>query len=382
MKDLFKMNVSLYSPTTAIKEDCMETTNTLLLAEFFTATGYLDRLLFAFTEMERLHYGPRGKNQIQKLLNDCSKFFCEEFADFELEATQSEWSQFKSQLKTYHTVIESFIKAPFKSGKKETMVVNYINLIYRNSFEIHNFVLESTNLEIQYPRLGLIQEENIPTITMAEEATRAPLFFLDEKKLQNYGDDKTTKNSPLVFLEMKREEKYEFYLHKGHYFIAQKNYEEAKTNFYRARNYKETAEVLTLLAWSYSLLGEKAQAKSYCLRAVQIDSQYGPAYNDFGNYILAEGQVQESLRWFELAKRAHNYQNREYPYINAGRAYVLLKDFDQALTEFSLALTIAPHHHELHETVAKLKISLEKAQPQFTTTTKATETRGPAPLNS
>ncbi|MBC7427924.1 MAG: hypothetical protein H7336_04875 [Bacteriovorax sp.] len=357
----------------------METTNTLLLAEYFTASGYLDRLLFAFTEMERLHYGPRGKNQIQKLLNDCSIFFTKEFAEFELVATPTEWAQFKTQLKTYHMVIETFVKAPFKSAKKEAMVVNYINLIYRNCFEIHNFVMESTNLEIQYPRLGLIQEENIPTITMAEEASRAPLFFLDEKKLQNYGDDKSTKNSPLVFLEMKREEKYEFYLHKGHYFIAQKNYEEAKTHFYRARNYKETAEVLTLLAWSYSLLGEKAQAKSYCLRAVQIDSQYGPAYNDFGNYILAEGQVQESLRWFELAKRAHNYQNREYPYINAGRAYVLLKDFDQALTEFSLALTIAPHHHELHETVAKLKISLEKTQPQYSTTT---ETRGPAPLNS
>lgn len=357
----------------------METTNTLLLAEFFTATGYLDRLLFAFTEMERLHYGPRGKNQIQKLLNDCSMFFTKKFNHFELEATPTEWSQFKTQLKTYHTLVESFIKAPFKSAKKETMIVNYINLIYRNCFEIHNFVLESTNLEIQYPRIGLIQEENIPTITMAEEAARAPLFFLDEKKIQSYSDENSNKNSPLVFLEMKREEKYEYYLHKGHYFIAQKNYEEAKTNFYRARNYKETAEVLTLLAWSYSLLGDKNHAKSYCLKAVQTDSQYGPAYNDFGNYILAEGQVQESLRWFELAKRAHNYQNREYPYINAGRAYVLLKNFDQALTEFSLALTIAPHHHELHETVAKLKISLEKTQPQFSNTT---ETRGPGPLNS
>jgi Tfp pilus assembly protein PilF len=359
----------------------METTNTLLLAEYFTSVGYLDRLLFAFTEMERLHYGPRGKNQIQKLLNDCSVFFIKEFSEFELEATPSEWAQFKAQLKTYHSVIESFIKAPYKSTKKDTMVVNYINLLYRNCFEIHNFIMESTNLEIQYPRLGLIQEENIPTITMSEEATRAPLFFLDEKKLQNYGEETSNQKTSLVFLEMKREEKYEFYLHKGHYFIAQKNYEEAKTNFYRARNYKETAEVLTLLAWSHSLLGEKSQAKSYCLKAVQIDSQYGPAYNDFGNYILAEGQVQESLRWFELAKRAHNYQNREYPYINAGRAYVLLKDFDQALTEFSLALTIAPQHYELHDTVAKLKISLEKTQPHYQATT-TIERSGPTLLNS
>ncbi|MEA9356518.1 hypothetical protein SHI21_09900 [Bacteriovorax sp. PP10] len=357
----------------------METTNTLLLAEFFTATGYLDRLLFAFTELERLHYGPRGKNQIQKLLNDSNMFFINEFKDFDLVSTPTEWAQFKTQLKSYHMVIESFIKTPFKSARKEAMVVNYINLIYRNCFEIHNFIIETTNLDIQFPRLGLIQEESIPTITQAEEANRAPLFYLDEKKLQTYSEENAKKNSPLVFLEMRREEKYEYYLHKGHYFIAQKNYEEAKANFYKARNYKETAEVLTLLAWTYSLLDNRTQAKAYCLKAVQLDSQYGPAYNDFGNYILAEGQITESLRWFELAKRAHNYQNREYPYINAGRAHVLLKDFDQALTEFSLALTIAPHHHELHETVSKLKASLEKGRPQYNTTP---EERGPGPLNS
>lgn len=354
----------------------METTNSLLLAEFFTATGYLERLLFAFTELERLHYGPRGKNQIQKLLNDSDIFFTREFREFEMQNSTSEWSQFKNQIKAYHAFIESMIKLPFKSARMESITIGYINLIYRNCYEIHNFIIETTSLDIQFPRLGLIEEETIPSITQAEENNRAPLFFLDENKLHSYSAETAKRNSPLVFLEMRREEKYDFYLHKGHYFISQKNYEEAKANFYKARNYKETAEVLTLLAWSYSLLDNRIQAKSYCLRAVQLDSQYGPAYNDFGNYILAEGQVEESLRWFELAKRAHNYQNREYPYINAGRAYVLLKDFDQALREFSLALTIAPHHHELHETVSKLKNSLEKASPQF-----KTDETNPTPLN-
>jgi len=184
--------------------------------------------------------------------------------------------------------------------------------------------------------------------------------LLDEDKLRNYGE-KSGSDSPLIFLEMKREEKYDHFIHRGHFYIAQKKYEEAKNCFYKARNYRDTAEVLTLIAWTYSLLDDKAQAKSYCLKAIQHDPQYGPAYNDFGNYILSEGQAEESLRWFELAKRAHNYQNREYPYINAGRAYVLMRNYEQALTEFSLALTIAPHHQELHETVTKLKMNLEKS---------------------
>ena len=214
----------------------METTNTLLLTEFFTSTGYLDRLLFAFTELERLHYGPRGKNQIQKLLNDTSLFFINEFSHFEMEPTPVEWAQFKTQLKSYHAFIESFIKAPFKSSPKEVMAVNYINLIYRNCFEIHNLIIESCNLDVQFPRLGLIQEETIPSISIAEESSRAPLFFLDEKRLQTYSEENYKNNSPLIFLEMRREEKYEYFLTKGHYFIAQKNYEEAKKHCYLARN--------------------------------------------------------------------------------------------------------------------------------------------------
>lgn len=347
-------------PFTFIKDDSMENTNSLLLAEFYTATGYMDRLLFAFTELEKLHFTPRGKNQIQKAINDASKFFINEFPQFEFETTELEWSQFKTLIKSFHNAIENFIKLPLKSGKKESVVVGYINLLYRNCYEIHNFLMDTTGVEIQFPRVGLIQEENIPSIS-SSELPRAPLFFLDENKFHDYSEQNAS-DSPLVFLEMKREEKYDHFVHRGHFFIAQKKYEDAKTCFYKARNYRDTAEVLTLIAWTYSLLDDKAQAKSYCLKAIQHDPQYGPAYNDFGNYILSEGQAEESLRWFELAKRAHNYQNREYPYINAGRAYVLMRNYDQALIEFSLALTIAPHHQELHETVTKLKTNLEKSQ--------------------
>ncbi len=61
------------------------------------------------------------------------------------------------------------------------------------------------------------------------------------------------------------EEKYDQNVHKGHGFISQKNYEEAQEQFYKARNYRETAEVLTLIAWTYSLLNNRNEAKAYCL---------------------------------------------------------------------------------------------------------------------
>lgn len=334
----------------------MDKLNSLLLAEFYTATGYFDRLIFAFSDLEHLHNLPRGKAQMQKFIEETNSFFEDEFYALNFEATQTDWTDYKKIIKNYNGLIEAFLKSPFKSDKVITAAVNYINHLYKHCFEIHNFVIDSTVIEIQLPRLGLIQEENIESINGA--AQKAPLFYLDEINVRQYHQENIKSNSSLVFLDIRREEKYDELLHKGHMSIAQNEYEEAKKYFYMARNYKETAEILTLLAWTYSLLDDRQQAKIYCLQAVKKDSQYGPAYNDYGNYLLSEGQVEESIRWFELAKRALNYQNREYPYINAGRAYALLKNFDQALKEFSLALTIAPHHIELHETVAKLKDSL------------------------
>ncbi len=348
-----------------IKEDCMEIQKTLILTEFFTATGYLERLLFAFCELEKMQYQARGKNQIQKLLFDFNQFFENQFQQVESQESAAGIENYRTQIKSSQAFIEAMIKLEVKSSSFDKIAMNFINLIYRNCYELHNLINETTSLDIQYPRSGFISEENIPTISQENQDSRAPLFHLNELDITQYATESSTQNlTPLNFLQNKREEKYDQFLHKGHYFITQKNYEEAKNNFLKARNYSETAEVLTLLAWSHSLLDDKKEAKSYCLKAISLDSQYGPAYNDYGNYILAEGMVKESLRWFEIAKRAHNYQNREYPYINAGRAHVLLKDYDQALVEFSLALTIAPHHHELHDTVAKLKISLEKHTPQ------------------
>lgn len=342
----------------------MESINSLLLAEFYTATGYLDRLLFAFTELEKIHLTPRGKIQVQKLCQESANFFSKNFSEMNFESDDYifDTSKFKGHIKFFHNFIESLIKLPLISQKAETNIIEYINLLYRNAFEIHNFIIKNTSLEIQLPRTGLTEVENIPMITgnNTEETFSAPLFSLDEKNVRELSHVESVIKSPIAFLDIKREEKYDHYIHRGHYYISQKKYPEAKAHFYKARNYKDSAEVLTLIAWSYSLLENIPEAKAYCMKAIQKDTQYGPAYNDFGNYILNEGQIRESLRWFELAKRAHNYQNREYPYINAGRAYVLLKQYEEGLKEFSLALTLAPHHQELHETVAKLRNNLDR----------------------
>ena len=128
----------------------MESTNSLLLAEFYTATGYLDRLLFAFTELETQHLTPRGKIQIQKLCQESSLFFSKYLSDMHFESDDYffETSKFKNHLKSFHSFIESLIKLPSGSAESEKMAIEYINLLYRNCFEIHHFLVETTTLEV------------------------------------------------------------------------------------------------------------------------------------------------------------------------------------------------------------------------------------------
>lgn len=337
----------------------MDTLNSLLLSEFFIATGYFDRLVFALTEMGEFQFTPTGRDLFANVINQYNQFFVER-VDLEFninEAPEFKIGTFKKNIKKYQAYIEKLTSLPFGSNKKREIIIQFINLTYDLSHELHNYALTFSHFDIQYPRMSLIKEVYLAKAN--EDLHTSKKFTIDPSDIQeiiNNHHDKTV----VDFIELKRDEKYDHFVHAGHLNISEKNYDKAIDNFYKAKNYKDTAEVFTLLAWAFSFKDNLEKAKSYCLKAIAKDAQYGPAYNDFGNYLLSEGNVKESFKWFELAKRALNYQNREYPYINMGRAYMLEQKYSEALKEFSTALILAPYHEELHDTVKKLRMGLER----------------------
>ena len=337
----------------------MNSLNTILQSEYYTASGYFDRLVFALTELSEFHYTPSGRDLFKKIFDTNTNHFAAQFK-FEIESDEHSFkiATFKRELKNYQQYIEKYIALPFSTKEKVEMVVNYINLLYQFSHQMHDYVLQYTNFDIQYPRQSLSKEK---FTNIENELFTSKEFFIDILDIEELNKE-IKHNSKVNFLELKREEKYDHFISKGHAHISNKEYEKAQENFYKAKNYKDTAEVYTLLAWSYSFLNDLEKAKNYCLKAITKDPQYGPAYNDFGNYLMSEGNIEDSLKWFELAKKAVNYQNREYPYINAGRAFMMQKKYAEALKEFSYALILAPYHEELHATVKKLKQNLEKSE--------------------
>jgi tetratricopeptide (TPR) repeat protein len=60
-----------------------------------------------------------------------------------------------------------------------------------------------------------------------------------------------------------------------------------------------------------------------------------------------------------MAKKSLSYQNRDFAFINAGRAYFAMNEYELAIDEFQKALALNPDNEELQTMVLKIKENLE-----------------------
>jgi Tfp pilus assembly protein PilF len=119
-----------------------------------------------------------------------------------------------------------------------------------------------------------------------------------------------------------------------------------------------TAEAHTFLGWTYSFQGRLEDATTECLRAIEIDPDFGNPYNDIGVYLMQQDRLDEAIPWLEKAKRAPRYDPRQFPYMNLGRIYQRQGKWWEALRELEAAVRMAPSDRgaqkALHELRARL----------------------------
>lgn len=123
----------------------------------------------------------------------------------------------------------------------------------------------------------------------------------------------------------------------------------------KAISYHPTAQAYTFLGWVLSNKEDLDAAISACKQAIEIDLDFGNPYNDIGSYLLVQKKVNESIDWFKRAKAAAKYTNREYPFINLGKAYLMLGQYSLSLAEFKYAQKIAPQNQNVIETIKKIE---------------------------
>lgn len=115
-----------------------------------------------------------------------------------------------------------------------------------------------------------------------------------------------------------------------------------------------TAEAYTFLGWTYSMLNRYEEAIAACRQAIAVDPTYGNPYNDIGAYLIELEQWEESIPWLEKATVAPRYESPQYPYMNLGRVYEYLGQYETALGCFDQALRLDP----LYRTAVAAKYQL------------------------
>lgn len=324
----------------------------LLQTELYNVTTYIDRLNFVLHHHEDLSHLPQIKTVYVEFLNSL-KEECENALNIRSREASSEdkASFLVKELNDYLKFIELYFKLENGSAHFSKTGIKLLNLLFQGAFELHKKVKAFSILEVQPPRF---------TLTEIEKNENEILLFQiqDEVVYQN----KSIHDATITFIQERKEELYDRHLKKGHFFLLNKNNGKAKEHFTKAKNFKSTAEIFTLLGHLAGKENRYDEAREYCLKAIKADPHFGAPYNDYGVYLLNEGMAKDALKWFTLAKKSLQYQNRDFAYINCGRAYFALGEYELALDEFTKALTMNPENAELETMVQKIKDNLESKE--------------------
>src|SRR5882724_3225429 len=124
------------------------------------------------------------------------------------------------------------------------------------------------------------------------------------------------------------------------------DYEQAIELYKRSIETYPTAEAHTFLGWVYSFQLRYDEAIEECLAAITVDETLGNPYNDIGSYLLAQGDIYGSVRWFKRALLAPRYESYAFPHFNLGRVYETRRKFLDAAKHYGLALEQKPDFTE------------------------------------
>jgi tetratricopeptide (TPR) repeat protein len=119
-----------------------------------------------------------------------------------------------------------------------------------------------------------------------------------------------------------------------------------------------TAEAHTFLGWTYSFQGRLDEATTECLRAIDVDPDFGNPYNDIGCYLMQQGKLDEAIPWLERAKQAKRYEPRQFPHMNLARIRMKQGRWWDALREFEEAVRLAPGDADLRRALHSLRARL------------------------
>ncbi len=138
-----------------------------------------------------------------------------------------------------------------------------------------------------------------------------------------------------------KDPKYQYNL--GLFYLNQSDVESAVKYFVRSL----TLDTRYYLAWNalglaHSMRGRLDESARAYLKCLEINPRFSEAYNNLGTVYQGLGQLDKAEEAFRKALADPTYLNRELPYTNLARLYVLQGRFDEALENADKAIQIKP----------------------------------------
>jgi len=180
--------------------------------------------------------------------------------------------------------------------------------------------------------------------------------------------------SSQVRLQRAREKDPKYHYNLGLFYLNQNDVESATKYFVKALS----LDTRYYLAWNalgmaHSMRGrldESAKAYQKCL---EINPQFSEAHNNLGTVYQEMKELDKAEAEFRKALSDLTYQNRELPYFNLARLYVLQDRLDEALDMAQKAVQIKPRlamAHNLLGQIYEKKNSLNAAVASYETAVK------------
>jgi tetratricopeptide (TPR) repeat protein len=136
-------------------------------------------------------------------------------------------------------------------------------------------------------------------------------------------------------------------------------YEMAVELYKRSLDLHPTAEAYTFLGWTYHFQGKRDEAIEECKKAIQVDPEFGNAYNDIGTYLIEEGKYDEAVPWLERALQSRRYESYHYPHYHLGRAYMAMEMYREARHHLETALRLSPDYAPAARALEELRHRLQ-----------------------
>lgn len=98
----------------------------------------------------------------------------------------------------------------------------------------------------------------------------------------------------------------------------------------------------THLAEVISKEGKYTEAINYCKLAIELDKDFGIAYNNMGYYLMKLGDIENAIIWLSKAVRLSSNDEKFKAYYYLGKIYTKKCEWKKAISSFQDSLRIKP----------------------------------------